>query len=124
MFPPTQLQLIVELTNQQLSKEGKETTCEGEILKLFGIFILITQYEFGSQAELWATTQKHKYMPAEALGNTGMSQKRFDSLFKALRFSRQLEKRPKGMSHERHCWQLVDNFVENFNHHRSHNFKL
>ena len=115
--------MIVQLTNQQISKEGKETTCKGEILKLFGIFILITHYEFGSRAELWANTQKHKYLPAVSLGNTGMSQHRFDNLFKALRFSRQAEYRPEGMSHERHCWQLVDGFVHNFNDHRSTNFK-
>ena len=27
------------------------------------------------------------------------------------------------MSHKRHCWQLVDDFVQNFNNHRSNNFK-
>ena len=90
---------------------------------MFGIFILIAHYEFGSRSELWANTQKHKYLPAVSLGNTGMSRHRFDNLFKALRFSRQAEYRPEGMSHERHRWQLVDDFVHNFNDHRSKNFK-
>ena len=52
-----------------------------------------------------------------------MAQTRFDCLFKALQFLRQVEKRPEGMSHERHRWQLVDDFVHNFNHHCSKNFK-
>ena len=36
----------------------------GEIVKLFGVMLLVTQFEFGSQASLWSNTSTNKYIPA------------------------------------------------------------
>ena len=68
MFPPEELNLIVTLTNTQLTGDGKLTTSHGEIIKFLGIWILITRFEFSSHASLWSTTANSKYIPAGGLG--------------------------------------------------------
>ena len=68
MFPPKQLRLIVQLTNVELSRDNKPTTTVGEILKMFGIMIMLTRFEFGARSELWCTTQRSKYIPTPSLG--------------------------------------------------------
>ena len=44
MFPPKQLRNMVQLTNLRLVVKKNRTTTTGEMLKKFGIMILITQY--------------------------------------------------------------------------------
>lgn len=123
MFPRQQLQLMHRLINEELTKisSQKEMT-KGELLQFFGVLILITKFEFGKRSSLWSTTARSKYIPAPALGRTGMSRQRFDILFRCLRFGKQSETRPPGMSSERHRWLLVDDFISNINDHRAANF--
>ena len=84
MFPPTQLTDMVRLTNDELVRRGKSNTTKGEILKLFGVMILITSFEFTSRASLWSTVATYKYRPAPCFGKTGMARQRFDDLLSAL----------------------------------------
>jgi hypothetical protein len=42
MFPPAELTLITTLTLEELIKDGKKSTTKEEMLKLFGVCILIT----------------------------------------------------------------------------------
>ena len=89
MFSPKQLRAMVELTNIELTKLELQTTNTSEMLKFFGLLILITTYEFSSRASLWAMTAPPvKYRPAPQFGRTGMSRKRFDDFFRAIRWSR------------------------------------
>ena len=111
MFPPKQLRLIVQLTNVELLRDNKPTTTVGEILKLFGIMIMITQFEFGARSELWCTTQRSKYIPTPSLGRTGTPCHRFDSLFKNIQFSHQPREKPDGMYYERYRWMCVDESI-------------
>ena len=67
---------------------------------------------------MWGTIAPSKYVPAAALGRTGMSRNRFDELWKHIRFSEQPDERPEGMSSETYRWKLIDDFVKNFNDHR------
>eukprot|EP00978_Attheya_sp_CCMP212_P040002 scaffold213861_cov86-Attheya_sp.AAC.1 len=68
MFPPAELTLITTLTSEQLIKDdGKKSTSKGEMLKFFGVCILITRFEFSPRASLWSTTAPSKYFPAPAL---------------------------------------------------------
>jgi hypothetical protein len=122
MFPPSQLTLITTLTSEQLIKDNKKPTTKGEILKFFGMLILITRFEFSNRSSLWSNVAPSKYIPAPALGKTGMSRHRFDHLMKHIRFSRQPAKRPQGMSSETYRWLLVDDHVMNFNDHRESTF--
>ena len=112
LFPPEQLQLILQMVR-------KNYTMTGEIVKFFGVMLLVTQFEFGSQASLWSNTSTNKYIPAPSFGLTGMPRKRFDDLWMCIRFSDQPRNHPSEMTSR---WRLVDDFIRNFNEHRVQNF--
>ena len=80
LFPPEQLQLILQLTNNELAMARKNYTMAGEIVKFFGVVLLVTLFEFGSRASLWSNMTTNKYIPAPLFGLTGMPQKRFNDL--------------------------------------------
>ena len=125
MIPPKQLNLSVSKTKQQLEKYGIEETTKGEILKFFGVCILITRFEFGRRLSLWAAAAApSKYVPAAALGKTGMSRNRFDQLWKLIRFSQQPEERPEGMSSGSYRRRLIDDYIRIFNEHHENMFIL
>ena len=122
VFPPEQLQLILQLTNNELAMARKNNTTAGEIVKFFGVMLLVTRFEFGSRASLWSSTSTNKYIPAPSFGLTGMPQKRFNNLWMCIRFSDQPCNCPSEMTSEQYCWRLVDDFIKNFNEHRAQNF--
>ena len=124
LFPPQQLQLILQLTNNGLAMARKNYTTAGEIVKFFGVMLLVTRFEFGSRASLWSNVTTNKYIPAPSFGSTGMPRKRFDDLWMCIRFSEQPPNRPSDMTSEQYRWRLVDDFVKNFNEHRAQNFFL
>jgi Transposase IS4 len=68
MFPEKQLTMMVEETSKALVKEGSPKTTKGEMLKWFGILLLITRFEFGDRATLWQTKSHCKYIPAPSFG--------------------------------------------------------
>jgi len=108
---------MVSLTSAKLQARGMRPTTGGEVLKLIGVTVLATRYEFGSRADLWATRPRNKYLVAPAFSErTGMPRSRFDSLWSCLTFSKQSEG---GGDSEKSRWQLVDDFVSNINKHRS-----
>ena len=122
MFPMSQLMHIVTLTNPFLLASKEETTSTGEIIVFFGVVLLGTRFEFSSRAELWSTTSLSKYVPAPMFGTTGMSRKRFDLLWRTIRFSHQPNIRPDDKTSDEYRWMLIDDFVRNFNDHRANNF--
>ena len=122
MFPPNHLTEIMRLTNYQLQLLNQRETSREEVLKFFGIIVLMTRFEFSARASLWSSTAPSKYIPAVHLGQTGMIRMRFDYLFRCMRFSDQPQVRPVGMSNETHRWKLCDDFVCAFNLHRQETF--
>ena len=126
MFPPAQLREIVRLTNINLAKLPRHNltrwVTEGEIVKFFGIVILMTRYEFKDRASLWSTVDTSKYIPAACFGKTSMGRCRFDNILRCIQFSVQDKVRPANMSHSSHRWQLVDDFVWRFNEYREKNY--
>ena len=124
LFPPEQLQLILQLTNNELAMARKNYTMAGEIVKFFGVMLLVTRFEFGSQASLWSNTSTNKYIPAPSFGLTGMPRKWFDDLWMCIRFSDEPHNRPSEMTSEQYRWKLVDDFIKNFNEHRAQNFSI
>ena len=122
MFPPKQLTAMVELTNIELAKYNQQITDTSEMLKFFGLMILMTTYEFTSRATLWATTAPMKYRPAAHFGRTGMSRNRFNEMFRAVRWSKQAPYPGEDESSEVYRWKLVDDFVAAFNEHRANFF--
>ena len=117
LFPPEQLQLILQLTNIELAMARKNYTTAGEIVKLFGVMLLVTRFEFGSWASLWSNVTTNKYIPAPSFGLIGMPRKRFDDLWMCICFSEHPPNRPSDMTSEQYHWRLVDDFVKNFNEH-------
>ena len=122
LFSPEQLQLILQLTNNELAMVRKNYTTAGEIVKFFGVMLLVTQFEIGSRASLWSNTSTNKYIPAPSFGLTGMPWKRFDDLWMCIRFNDQPHNCPSEMTSEQYCWRLVDDFVKNFNEHQAQIF--
>ena len=122
LFPPQQLQLILQLTDNELAIARKNYTTAGEIVKFFGVMLLVTRFEFGSRASLWSNVTTNKYIPAPSFGLTGMPWKRFDDLWMCIRFSEQPPNRPSDMTSEQYRWRLVDDFVKNFNEHQAQIF--
>jgi hypothetical protein len=118
MFPPDELCDIVALTSERLTAKGWNPVTTGEILKFFGVLVLTTRFEFSSRASLWSTTAPSAYESAPCFGKTGMSRNRFDRIWSMIRFSRQPDVVPQGMSSEAYRWLLVDGFVERINAHR------
>jgi Transposase IS4 len=118
-FPKEQLKFMVEETSEKLQDHGYATTTVGELLKWFGVTILITRFEFGDRASLWSTVGDCKYMSAANLGGrTGMSRNRYDTLLQHIVWSYQPFERPEGMSSEAYRWMLVGGFVDRINNHR------
>lgn len=122
MFPPKQLVKMLQLTNRSLVEHKKRVTTTGELLKLFGVMILTTRYEFTSRASLWSTIAPHKYMTAPAFGKTGVASNQFDDLLRYLVWSKQPKERPDSVSSEKFRWMLVDDFVEAINKYRANHF--
>ena len=121
LFPPEQLQLILQLINNKLAMVRKNYTIAGEIVKFFGVMLLMIWFEFGSQASLWSNTS-NKYIPAPSFSLTGMLRKWFDDLWMCIRFSDQPCNRPSEMTSEQYRWRLVDDFVKNFNEYQAQIF--
>ena len=97
-------------------------TSAGEILKIFGVLILGTRFEFDSRAELWATEPRSKYMSAPAFSTrTGMPRNRFDAIWSSLTFSRKPVGGPAADDRggELFRWALVNDFVAEINGHRA-----
>jgi serine/threonine protein kinase len=69
MFPLPHLNNIVRLTNSELTTLNKRETTAGEVLKFFGILILISKFEFSARASLWSNTAPSKYLPAARIGS-------------------------------------------------------
>jgi|SaaInl74LU_5_DNA_1037368.scaffolds.fasta_scaffold28653_3 hypothetical protein len=54
MWPPKHLELVLELTNQNLKAAWKQELTEQELVKWLGVCLLITRLDyFGSRRDLW-----------------------------------------------------------------------
>ena len=116
-FPKTQLNWMVDCLNTILPLHNKDPTTMGELLKWFGILILVTRFEFGSRAELWSNKPRCMYIPAPDFGKTGMSRDRWDELWRYMEWSYQPVERPDGMSSEHYRWCLAQDFIDRANEH-------
>jgi Transposase IS4 len=123
VFPSKQLSLMVEQASEKLRREGKAKLTKGELLKWFGVLLLITRFEFGDRSNLWQSKSHCKFIPAANFGErTGMTRDRFHEIFRSVVWSVQPPKRPEDMSCEAYRWLLIEDFVANFNEHRAQYF--
>jgi Transposase IS4 len=63
-FPPQAMRNIIALTNKKLCEDDQQEMEMGELLKFFGVLILITQFEFNSQRDLWKPVSDNKFIPS------------------------------------------------------------
>ena len=124
MMPPDELDLILELTNKNFESSGKKELSLQELLRWFGVIILMSASNFrGDRRTLWeGGGSVSKYLPPVDLKATGMSPNRWEDIWYAIRWSRQPSEKPPEMSSERYRWLLVDDFITNFNAHRASTF--
>ena len=113
IFPVSHIGKIVTLTNINLSKFERINTTSEEILKFFGVLILLTRYESGSHRQLRYTTSKNKYIAASDFSRI-IPRHRFDVIRSSIRFSNF----PLNESYEENRRALVDDFVKVINDHR------
>jgi len=124
MIPSEQLDLMFELTNERLAAKAKKELTRQELLQWIGVCMLIASINFCcNRRKLWeGGGAASKYLPSYDLRATGMSRNRFDDFWYAGRWSRQPPEQPDGMSSERYCWMLINDFVGNINKYRQRTF--
>ena len=110
MFPLGYLSTIVAYTNNKMESKGFKFTTRGEILKFFGILILMTRFEFNGRRSLWSTNTASKYLPPPMFGNI-MSRNRFEQLRQNVMFGSEVSTIDR--------WGLVTEFINAINEHRS-----
>jgi Transposase IS4 len=121
MFPPEQIRTILRCTNIQLQAKGRPLLTRGELIRVLGVMILVTKFEFQNRGDLWSSRPPTPYEHAPNFGRTGVSKNRFDEIIKFLRWSEQPEEMG-DLTSEQYRWALVDDFVDNFNQHRATRF--
>ena len=99
MSPPSQLTQCTLLSNIAFRKNHIKETATGEVLKYFGILILLTKFEFNSRRDLWSNLSNHRYIPTPTIGKTGMPRNRFDQFWQHMTWSSQPESRLEHMKH-------------------------
>jgi Transposase IS4 len=117
-MPPTSIKCILHETNKKLREQESEELCIAELLRFFGVCILVTRFKFGRRRELWGLTTGCNYIPTANFASTGMARNRFEEIWSVLSFSHQEPTRPHGMASADYRWSLVDDFVDDFNRHR------
>ena len=85
------------------------------MIKWFGIIILATRFEFGDRSSLWYTVSQSKYRSAPTFGKNVMNRHCFDMLWRHVRCSHQPDVWDESTSHEAHRWEIIEDFVNNFN---------
>ena len=62
IFPNAHIQKFIMLTNRHLSSVKKPQTKIGEILIVYRVLIIITEFDFGSRRMLWSSVAPSKYV--------------------------------------------------------------
>jgi hypothetical protein len=80
----------------------------GELLKWFGVLILITRFEFGNCRDLWSDMLAlSKYIPAPEFGvTTGMARHRFEGMLGGV-ISQKKEQRESVLKIINSCWLMI-----------------
>ncbi len=104
MMPPDGLDLILELTNKNFELSGKKELSLQELLRWFGVIILMSASNFrGGRRTLWeGGGSVSKYLPPVNLKATGMSPNCWEDIWYAIRWSHQPSEKPPEMSSERY----------------------
>jgi Transposase IS4 len=122
-MPPATIKRILKETNKKLTMHESSLLDIAELLRFFGICILVTRFEFESRRDLWSVNTSTKFIPPANFALTGMSRNRFEEIWSLMTFSCQPPVRPDNMSTQDYRWMLVDDFVTDYNKHRRVRFR-
>jgi hypothetical protein len=123
VMPPDTMRRVLKETNDKLQEKKEPVMFYEELLRFFGVCILIMRCDFEQRRKLWTMQTGSKYVPPTNLGATGMSRHRFYAILACLTFGIQPANRPIAMSSAAYRWLLVDGFVNDYNSHRKRNFR-
>lgn len=104
---------MVEKTNIHLEGKGARRTAAGEVMKFFGILILMNRIEFLNRRDLWCKQPFSRFRPEPNIGNA-MSRNSFELIRSSLRFSGNGVTEEQGYAR----WDFVTDFVQATNDHR------
>lgn len=117
------LSTIVIATNWNLQKDGHYATTSGEILKYFGVLILMARFEFSDRGKSRGGMFYSNYVPAPNFANF-MPRKRFEAVRRNVTYRKtpilqQYERRHMSMGPPPGRWGLIQDFVDAISEHRS-----
>ena len=110
MFSQEHLALMVSYTNDAMQSRGLRLITIGEMLKFFGVLILMNRIEFSSRRSHWSSQGSRKYLRQPQFGNI-IARTRFEALRKNVTFSF-----PADWSDR---WGLIRDFIVAITDHRS-----
>ena len=115
-FPPAHLTKIIDATNTRLESKAKRHTSKGEILRFFGVMLLLTRCEFPDRRSLWSDTPDTDLLPSPLFGRF-MSRNRFEDLASTVSFSGSVS------TETTDRWSEVSGFIDALNEHRHAHMK-
>lgn len=114
MFPQGHLSEMVYSTNHRLEQRDLPITTKGELLRFFGVLVLLTRCQFGNRRSLWSNRSVSKYLSPPSFGNA-MSRQRFEVIRQNIAFTGYAT----DVSNMDDRWGLVKGFVDAINDHRA-----
>ena len=85
-LPRDELNLIVTLKHLEILKNILPATTISDIIKLFGVIILITCYKFPSHHDMWYPRSQYKYIGTPAMANKVLTRPMFDNMGSCIQF--------------------------------------
>lgn len=111
MFPPSHLQKIAEATSARLVRKAHKPTTVAEILRFFGVLVLMTRTEFSDRRSLWGG-KGHNSRVQQVDLSPDISRHRFEEIAAHISYSGIVNPAAEDR------WSEVEGFVEAINRHR------
>jgi hypothetical protein len=118
-MPPAQLDKELELMDANLKRLGKPGTSKRELLRFYGVIILISRLRPHDCRELWNGKSHSKYIIGQDLSRTGITRHWFDDMLTCWEVGECPKERPTDMEYSTWAWMKIDCYVTNFNEHRA-----
>lgn len=117
MMPPDQLDTELRLMNENLKAKKKSEATMGELLKFYGVCILVSRVRPHARRDLWNAESDSKYVAAHDFSKTGITRHRFEDMLGAWEFSDFVKEKPADMPYSDWAWSKLDGYVERLNKH-------
>lgn len=102
------LQVIVGLTNERIERNGDRLMMLAEIMKFFGMLVLMTKYSVGNKKDLWKAASATKYRLIVSFGRF-ISRHVYEKFCTTSKFSLVLESEK--FLNSTFGWSMVNGFL-------------